>query len=279
MKKHFLKKGIFTPLVMTIVMLLLMPTYSANAKLGNQEVERKVYTHEQISDEEIIDMAKNGELINEENITTNYQDGDISITEVKKVLSEDYVDGELVKQEVMSLQEIDINQSVIETLDENSLNELIINSVTDTSIMPFSNTGDKGIQSVEDSLTVRINVRMYYDIYFANNNDHYKIMYVTYIPTLLDSRFSLSGISSNIAYSGSGYKYSNGTYTKTTLASESTDYSNTSLTSGLTYTKNTNFSFYVNATDFSGGGVNTTLSYKRNSDGKAFSIKTPVLKF
>lgn len=279
MKKQGLRYLIFTFTVTIVIMLLLLPTSSANAKEGSLGFEKKVYYQEQISDEKLIEMAKNGELINEENITTKYHDGDVSITEVKKILSEDYVDGELIKQEVMSLQEIDINQSVIETLDENSLNELIINSVNDNNIMPLASTGDKGVESTEDSLTVRINVRMYYDIYTANNNDHFKINYVTYKPTLLDSRFSLTGISSNIAYSGSGYLYKNGTYTKTTFENASVDYSNSSITSGSTYTKTTGFSFYVNATDYSGGGVNTTLKYKRNSDSKAFSINTPPLKF
>lgn len=55
----------------------------------------------------------------------------------------------------MSLQEIDINQSAIETLDENSLNELIINSVNDTNITPISDIGDKGVSSTEDSLTAK----------------------------------------------------------------------------------------------------------------------------
>lgn len=278
MKKHGLKKAIFTLLVTTLVIILSIPMYSANAMVGDPGMERKVYSNG-FSDEVLIDLAKNGTLINEDNITTNYQDGDISITEVKKVLSEDYVDGELVKQEVMSLQEIGVNQSVLDTLDENSLNELIINSATDTNIMPFASTGDKGIESTEDSLTVKIKVRMYYDIYVANNNDHYKITSVTYTPSLLDSRFSLTSISSNIGYSGSGYKYSNGSYNKTTFANESTDYSNSTIKSGSTYTKTTTFSFYVLSTDYSGGGVNTTLNYKRTSDGKTFSIKTPALKF
>lgn len=46
-------------------------------------MERKVYSDEQIPDEKLIQMAKNGELINEDNITTKYHDGDISIAEVK----------------------------------------------------------------------------------------------------------------------------------------------------------------------------------------------------
>lgn len=43
-------------------MLLLLPTYSANAMEGIPGSERKVYSHGQISDEKLIQMAKNGEL-------------------------------------------------------------------------------------------------------------------------------------------------------------------------------------------------------------------------
>lgn len=271
-------------LIAVVLAFVSLSTNSVNAKEINNVFEKKVYTHEQISDDKIIEMAKNGEFVNNETVTTNFYDGEVSIIEVKKVLSEDFVSGEIVKKEMMSLQEIEIDQNLVEEIDGDELNDLINNTISDNNVLnitPFaSSEGDKGVTTEDDALTVKISVRMYYDSYTnANKVEHCRIKSVTYTPTLNDTRFGLTSISSHIRYEGAGYTLSNGTYSPVVRKVEETSYSNSSLTSGKVYTKTTGFTLFVISTDYTGGGVNTTLNYKRTLDGKTFSLSTPPLKF
>lgn len=295
MKKNGFKKIFITFLVVPLFTLAILPSFANAQEEKKINFEKRNYSQDQISDEKLMEMAKKGQTINTHDTKTNFQDGDISVTGVKKILSEDFENGELVKQEVISLQEIEVNEKALDTLDENSLKEIVYNPVTpnttvlksvttapntESNIAVAGNpTGSKSQTINSGSYTVKMTVKMNYEIYIKNNVNHYKITSATYTPTILDSKFTLTGINSTIGYSGSGYIYnsSTGKYTATSYKAVSTSYSKTNPSSGSTYSKSTGFTFYVLVSDYSGGGVNSSLSYKRISDGATYKLTLPLL--
>jgi len=290
-KKWNLKNSSTLFLVIALFTMLLLPTISVYAKSNDQVVE-KVYKNEQIDNETLIEMAKHGQLVNNYHTQTKFKDGEMPVVEIKKTLSEEIVNNEVVKKHMMSVQSVEISKKALEenmnsqsskfdakAISINKLDSKLSlsgNASLNKNVFKSLYTGSKSITANDGSVTVRMTTVMYYDTYYNNGITHYRITRANYVSTLLDSTFRLYSINSDMGEAGSGYYYdSTGKYYATVYKEVRTTYSKSYPTSGVPYDKYTGFTFFVNVSEYSGGGVNSSLSYQRASGGTVYKLTLP----
>lgn len=292
-----MKKGLFSLVVSCALLLTALPI-GANAASSEKEIIKNTSL---VSDEFILKEAYNGNVINDRFTETKvFQNDDVTVVELNKTLSETYENGELVDKDGLVLMDITLNTEDIETQEQldnavqdalltegtissryvEQLTPAVFNTSGDVSTLSTGN-GDVSAEKKDGSLSVNFRYALYFDVYTLDNVEYFKVKYVNYLATLLDSTFSLYEINSKIGWFGFGYKYNNGSYSVGWEQSPPISYVVSNPVSQKVYTKHTNSLFFVQNPSQSSGqtkaSAQATLKFKRNSTGTIYSLVMPEI--
>lgn len=293
-----LKKGFIGTVVACALLFSTFPLGAAAS--STEDTKRNVVKNTSLySDDYLIKQAINGNELSVPKTDINvFKNEQVSIVELNKTLSETYEDGESIHKDGMLVLDISLDASNLSTqgeLDE-AIQEAFSNEGTLTSryieqipstfenksVSPLSlESGNVASQKNDGSYTVHFRYNAYYDVYNKDGIAYFKIKYVNYVATLLDSAFSLTEINSIMGYFGPGYRESSGTFTASVYAQDDVSFKQTNPVSGRTYRKDTGFNYYVHNPDLTGGhsmmSAQATLKYKRNATGTVYSLEMPTL--
>lgn len=268
MKKNILAVSKYFVVTVLMVLISLSAVNTVNAEENKPAIERKVYADIQLSNDELIRLAEKGQLVNNAHTKTTITNGKgVSVIRVDKVLSEELINGEVVRQGNMTLQQVRFSKGFIDSVLENE------NVVNLGAITPAGYLGDDW---TDGSYTVTINMVIYWDTKKIDGINHDRITSISYTPTLLDNRFSMTRIDAYVGYVGSGYREGKGyrVYDR-----EDKDFYTINPVSGRTYRHDTDFTLFVNRgdTEASGGGLDVNITLKRVDTGKTITLDADPL--
>lgn len=235
-----------------------------SAKMDARVLSEQNLSDTILSDEELVNNALNGELINTKHTSTKVVE-----TQNKMVVE---IDKELSKQILSNGIEVYSGEKIVTTIFQDSIED------TPSPLGPISilSSGSKTEDDSPLGSTVSVTVKINYDYIYKDGSKAYKMTSYALTPKSLDNQFSLTSITHEARSNGAGYLSDGTSYSKlesTGVLSVNYPVSGNAINKTLSGWKK-----YVvpGLTDGVGAGVNGVLKYKRNSGTSTQSFNYAV---